>query len=79
MPITPESDLILIASEGGFDVYGPRAGAQLGFVEPIKLSTVATRPTHWLAFGPQGQMLTDSRHTVIRFRTRKAAAEALFK
>jgi hypothetical protein len=69
----------LIASADGFDVYGPRAGAQLGFVEPIKLSTVATRPSYWLAFGPSGRPLTDSRHTVIRFRTRKAAAEALLK
>ena len=78
MPIVSESGLVLIAHGGGFDVYGPTAGMQIGYIEPY-LPPGATKPSGWLAFSPQYLVLQNSRNASRHFRTRKAAAEALFK
>ena len=78
MPIVLKSGLVLIAYGGGgrFDVYGPAAGPQIGFVGHYYSGVSSSRYQGWMAFSlarwsPIG-------HGRV-FRTRKEAAEALYE
>jgi hypothetical protein len=76
MPIIAQSGLVLIARGGGFAVYRPTAGPQIGYIEPARFGE--TGSTSWLAFGPQYLVIKNGRGGSRHFASRKAAAEASY-
>jgi len=77
MPLTRKSHLVLIPFERGFDVYGPGAGPQLGFIEPFGVPGGAKLA--WLAYDGQNRLVVDANRKARYFRSRDAAAESLFE